>query len=213
MLNPGGVNPADTAAATLSTGRMAKAAAAPITMSLANAKSTNTINGRAYSAPKYSIIKIVQSEDGTYNLSLTEDTQPITMLQLAIACATTEEGFTLTVPDGWTEIGHKVEEGKVIFALGNTNPEGEVIKKDIVIASIKSTTKPEVIYTGPVATTMELATENSVVTYDFEARSSAGTPVSPSAGSSGGSGGCIAGFAGLALFALAPLAWKKLRNR
>lgn len=213
MLNPGGVNPADTAAATLSTGRMAKAAAAPMTMSLANAKSTNTINGRAYSAPKYSIIKIVQSEDGTYNLSLTEDTQPITMLQLAIACATTEEGFTLTVPDGWTEIGHKIEEGKVIFALGNTNPEGEVIKKDIVIASIKSTTKPEVIYTGPVATTMELATENSVVTYDFEARSSAGTPVSPSAGSSGGSGGCNAGFAGLALFALAPLAWKKLRNR
>lgn len=213
MLNPGGVNPAAAAASTLSAGsRMMKAAAAPTTMSLASAKSTNTINGRSYAAPKYSIIKIDQAEDGTYNLSFTEDTQPITMIQLVVACSTTEEGFSLTVPEGWTEIGRKVEEGKVTFALGNTNPEGEVIPKETVIAAFQSTTKPEIVYTGPVATTMELATEDSVVTYDFEARNSTGTPTSQT-GHGGGSGGCNSGFAGLALIVLLPFAWKKLRNR
>lgn len=214
MLNPGGVNPAAATASTLSAGSMMKTAAAPMTLSKAATSSTTTINGRAYSAPQNSIVNIApQAEDGTYTLSLTEDTQPITMIQLVVACSTTEESFSLTVPEGWTEIGRKIEEGKVTFALGNTNPEGEIIQKETVIASFQSTTTPEVIYTGPVATTMELATEDSVITYDFEAKNSTGTPTSPSTSGGGSGGGCNSGFAGLALIAIAPFIWKKLRNR
>ena len=215
MINPGGVNPASATASNLSAGSMMKTAAAPMALSAAATSSTTTINGRAYSAPQNSIVNIAQAEEGTYTLSLTEDTQPITMIQLVVACTTTEEGFSLTVPEGWMEIGRKVEDGKVTFALGNTSPEGEIIPKETVIASVQSTTTPEVIYTGPVATTMELATEDSVITYDFEAKNSTGTPTFPSTGTSGGSsgGGCNSGFAGLAFIALAPLAWKKLRCR
>ena len=136
------------------------------------------------------------------------------MLQLSVSCTANEDGLTINIPAGWTEIGSKVGTDRATFAIGNTNAEGEVITKDTVIATVESTTVPEVIYTGRPASTMELATENSVVTYDFEASSASnGVPTSPSGGNSGGSGGCNAGFAGLAIIAFAPFAVRRMRSR
>ena len=212
MLNPGGVNPASAQSANV---LMRTASLASVKNVATAASSANVINGRSYSAPKYSIINVTPSEEeGKYNISLTEDTKPITMLQLSVSCTANEDGLKVNTPAGWTEIGSKVGTDRATFAIGNTNAEGEVITKDTVIATVESTTVPEVIYTGRPASTMELATENSVVTYDFEASSASdGVPTSPSEGNSGGSGGCNAGFAGLAIIAFAPFAVRRMRSR
>lgn len=212
MLNQGGVNPASAQSANV---LMRTASLASVKSVASAASSANVINGRSYSAPKYSIINVTPSEEeGKYNISLTEDTKPITMLQLSVSCTANEDGLKVNTPAGWTEIGSKVGTDRATFAIGNTNADGEVITKDTVIATVESTTVPEVIYTGRPASTMELATENSVVTYDFEASSASdGVPTSPSGGNSGGSGGCNAGFAGLAIIAFAPFAVKRMRSR
>lgn len=211
MLNEGGVNPASAQ----SVNRLMRTASLASLKSVALATSASVINGRSYSAPKYSIINVTPSEEADkYDISLTEDTKPITMLQLSIACTSNENGLTVNVPEGWTEIGSKVEADRATFAIGNTSADGEVIPKDTVITTVESTTVPEVIYTGRPASTMELATENSVVTYDFEASSQSGGSSSTSGKTGGGSGGgCNAGFAGLAIIAFAPFAVRRMRSR
>lgn len=211
MLNDGGVNPASAQSANALT-RTASLASAK---SAVSAASSSVINGRSYSVPKNSIVSVTRSEDtGKYEITLTEDTKPITMLQLSVSCTANEDGLTVNSPDGWTEIGSKVGTDRATFAIGNTNADGEVIPKDTVIATVESTTVPEVIYTGRPASTMELATENSVVTYDFEAPSQSGGSSSTSGKTGGGSGGgCNAGFAWLAVIAFAPFAVRRMRRR
>ncbi len=211
MLNPGGVNPASaqSANALMRTASLASAKSA------VSAASSNVINGRSYSAPKNSIVSVTRSEEtGKYEISLTEDTKPITMLQLSVACTANEDGLTVNTPAGWTEIGSKVGTDKATFAIGNTSADGEVIPKDTVIATVESTTVPEVIYTGRPASTMELATKDSVVSYDFEASSQSGGSSSTSGKTGGGSGGgCNAGFAGFAVLAFAPFAVRRMHRR
>ena len=158
-----------------------------------------TINGRVYTAPKNSIVSVAPGEDGVYNISFTEDSKAINMLQLVIAGRISEEGFDIVLPEGWSEIGRKVEDGTVTFAIGNTEPEGLVIPKGFVFAKAESSVQPEVIYTGKTPSTMELATADSIQTYDFEAVSADAA----SGSSSGGSSGCNLGFGAAAPFLLA----------
>ena len=121
------------------------------------------------------------------------------MLQLVIAGRISEEGFDIVLPEGWSEIGRKVEDGTVTFAIGNTEPEGLVIPKGFVFVKAESSVQPEVIYTGKTPSTMELATADSIQTYDFEAVSADAA----SGSSSGGSSGCNLGFGAAAPFLLA----------
>ena len=175
-------------------------------MSSAISAST-TINGRTYSIPKNSIVHFAKSDEGKYQLSITEDTQKITMLQLVINCADAKD-LELSLPDGWMEIGRKVEANRITFAIGNTETDGLIIPKDTVIASFSSTKEPSVIYTGKTPSTMELATKTSVISYNFESSKQASADPAP-AKSDGSSSGCNAGIGILAMLALIPLAAKR----
>lgn len=175
-------------------------------MSSAISAST-TINGRTYSIPKNSIVHFAKSDEGKYQLSITEDTKKITMLQLVINCADAKD-LELSLPDGWMEIGRKVEADRITFAIGNTETEGLIIPKDTVIASFSSTKEPSVIYTGKTPSTMELATKTSVISYNFESSKQASADPAP-AKSGGSSSGCNAGIGILAMLALILLAARR----
>ena len=129
------------------------------------------------------------------------------MLQLVINCADAKD-LELSLPDGWMEIGRKVEANRITFAIGNTETDGLIIPKDTVIASFSSTKEPSVIYTGKTPSTMELATKTSVISYNFESSKQASADPAP-AKSDGSSSGCNAGIGILAMLALIPLAAKR----
>ena len=158
-----------------------------------------------------SALQIKPVEDGFYEISFKEATEPANMLQVAL----TGDIYAVTpsLPEGYSLIGKHSGDGRTVVAIGNTFKGGVSIPADTPVLTVAAVSVPRIIYRHN-ATTMQVAEESGVRIIPLDGGQSSIIEVpSPAAqSSSGSSSGCNTGLGVFALLAAVPLFFRKKHN-
>lgn len=158
-----------------------------------------------------SALQIKPAEDGFYEISFKEATEPANMLQVAL----TGDIYAITpsLPEGYSLIGKHSGDGRTVIAIGNTFEGGVSIPADTPVLTVAAVSVPRIIYRHN-ATTMQVAEESGVRIIPLDGGQSSIIEVpSPAAqSSSGSSSGCNTGLGAFALLAAVPLFCHKKQN-